>query len=141
VFDLPKSVAYAGDVINSYSLGDRMRAEGGDFFKKVPAGGDLYIMKSILHDWDDDASLKILGNVRDAMGEGSRLLVIDSVLDEGNRPSFGKMTDILMMISAGGKERTRTEWDTLLGRAGFRIRKVHATVSPHSIIEADRAER
>jgi hypothetical protein len=139
VFDLPKAVAHAGEVISSYSLGERMRAEEGDFFKKVPGGGDIYIMKSILHDWDDDASLKILGNVRDAMGEGSRLLVIDSVLDEGNSPSFGKMTDILMMVSAGGKERTRAEWETLLGRAGLRIRKIRATVSPHSIIEADRA--
>lgn len=138
VFDLPKALLNAGKVIEEFSLGDRMKAEEGDFFKKVPAGGDLYMMKSVLHDWDDEASGKILRNVHDAMNSNSRLLIIDSVIEEGNKPSFGKMTDILMMVTAGGKERTRAEFEVLLDKTGFRIRKIHPTISPHSLIEVEK---
>ena len=69
------------------------------------------------------------------MDQKARLLVIESVLDEGNLPSFGKMTDILMMVSAGRKERTLTQWNKLLASAGFKIRKIHLSISKHSIIE------
>ena len=100
--------------------------------------GDLYILKSVLHDWDDDSTLKILRNVHKVMDQKSRLLVIESVLDEGNLPAFGKMTDILMMVAAGGRERTRTQWKSLLAASGFRIRKIHPTISHHSIIEASK---
>jgi hypothetical protein len=137
LFDLPQAVTRAGEVIEEYCLGDRMEAIAGDFFKEVPRGGDLYIMKSVLHDWDDDAAAKILGNVKKAMQSTSRLLIIDSVINKRNKPSFGKMTDILMMVSAGGKERTRAEFETLLNRTGFRIRKIYSTISPHSLIEAE----
>jgi hypothetical protein len=139
VFDLPNAVRQTGEIIRQFSLEDRMTALGGDFFKSVPPGGDLYILKSVIHDWDDADALKILRNIYVAMGQGSILLIIDAILDEGNRPSFGKMTDILMMVSAGGKERTLEEFRSLTEKAGFRIRKVHPTVSPHSIIEAEKA--
>ena len=108
----------------------------GDFFESVPGGGDLYILKSVLHDWDDEDSIKILGNVHRAMAQKSRLLIIESVLDEGNLPSFGKMTDILMMVAAGGKERTLGQWENLLSASAFNIRKIHPTISHQSIIEA-----
>jgi len=136
LFDLPGALSGANDIIDRFSLKGRMELVGGDFFENVPAGGDLYILKSILHDWDDESSIKILGKVHKVMGPKSRLLVIDSVLDEGNHPSFGKMTDILMMAAAGGKERTLKQWESLLSASGFIIRKIHPTISPHSIIEA-----
>ncbi len=138
VFDLPNALSRAGEVIDGYSLENRMETAGGDFFKEVPRGGDLYMMKSVLHDWNDEDSLKILGNLHRAMKPEARLLVIESVIGKINEPSFGKMTDILMMIAAGGKERTRQEWEALLDRAGFRIRKIHSTISPHSLIEAEK---
>ncbi len=138
VFDLPHALVRAGEVIEAYALEGRMESSGGDFFKEVPGGGDLYMMKSVLHDWDDESAAKILHNVHDAMEGHSRLLVIESVIERGNKPSFGKMTDILMMVSAGGKERTRAEFEALLQSAGFRIRKIYPTISPHSLIEAEK---
>lgn len=138
VFDLPHAIVRNGGVMEEHVLEGRMEFSGGDFFKEVPAGGDLYMMKSVLHDWNDESAAKILQNVHAAMEDHSRLLVIESVIEMGNKPSFGKMTDILMMVSAGGKERTREEFEVLLHNVGFRIRKIHPTVSPHSIIEAEK---
>ncbi|MEN8157806.1 MAG: methyltransferase [Bacteroidota bacterium] len=138
VFDLPNALSRAGEVIGEFSLENRMETLGGDFFKEVPAGGDLYMMKSVLHDWSDEDSLKILANLHRAMKPGARLLVIESVIGKMNEPSFGKMTDILMMIAAGGRERTRHEWKALLERARFRIIKIHPTITPHSLIEAEK---
>ena len=135
LFDLPGALSGAKANIEIYSLEGRMELVGGDFFENVPAGGDLYILKSILHDWDDESSMKILGKLHEVMGPQSRLLVIESVLDEGNHPSFGKMTDILMLAAAGGKERTLKQWESLLSASGFSIRKSRPTISPHSIIE------
>jgi len=135
LFDLPGALSGAKANIEIYSLEGRMELVGGDFFENVPAGGDLYILKSILHDWDDEFSMKILGKLHEVMGPKSRLLVIESVLDEGNHPSFGKMTDILMLAAAGGKERTLKQWESLLSASGFSIRKSRPTISPHSIIE------
>lgn len=135
LFDLPIALSGADDIIDRFSLKGRMELVGGDFFENVPAGGDLYILKSILHDWDDESSMKILGKLREVMGPKSRLLVIESVLDEGNHPSFGKMTDILMLAGAGGKERTLKQWESLLSASGFSIRKIRPTITPHSIIE------
>ncbi|MFH0757696.1 MAG: methyltransferase [Bacteroidota bacterium] len=138
VFDLPNALVRAGEVIAGHKLEGRMEAVGGDFFKEVPGGGDLYIMKNVLHDWDDEFSLKILQNVHRAMAGHARLLVIDAVIGMDNKPSFGKMTDILMMVSAGGKERTKPEFDGLLKMAGFRIRKIYPTISPHSLLEVEK---
>ncbi len=141
VFDLPHALVRSGEVIAGHSLEGRMEAVGGDFFKEVPGGGDLYIMKNVLHDWDDESSVKILQNVHAAMEGHSRLLIIESVIDQGNKPSFGKMTDILMMVSAGGKERTKPEFDALLKKAGFTIRKIYPTISPQSLLEAEKIFR
>jgi len=135
VFDLPGAISKAERIIGEFSLEERMDAVAGDFFDKVPEGGDLYLMKSILHDWSDEDALKILTRVREAMPDSSRLLVIEPVIGKNNRPEFGKMTDILMMAAVGGKERTRNEWEALLTDAGFMIRKIHGTVSPQHLIE------
>ena len=135
LLDLPTVVAGSPEIREGFSLGGRMEILEGDFFKSVPEGGDLYILKSILHDWDDELSKKILGNVHQAMPPKSRLLIIEAVLDEGNLPSYGKMTDILMMVAAGGKERTLSQWENLLSTSAFRIRKIHPTISHQSIIE------
>ena len=138
VFDLPQAILKTRTLIDAYSLGDRLEMVGGDFFESVPGGGDLYMMKSVLHDWDDESSIKILNNVREAMSPSSRLLIIEAVIEEGNTPSFGKMTDILMMVALGGKERTRAQFESLLSQTGFKIRKIHSTITPHSIIEAEK---
>jgi len=136
VFDLPGVISRSSEIIEDYALTGRMVAMEGNFFESVPGGGDLYILKSVLHDWDDESSGKILSRLHGVMDHKSRLLVIEAVLDEGNQASFGKMTDILMMVAAGGRERTSTQWETLLAASGFKIRKIHPTISHNSLIEA-----
>jgi len=136
LFDLPAALNESVKVIDGYGLHGRMEAIGGNLFDEVPGGGDLYILKSVLHDWRDEDAGRILENVRKAMGDHSRLLIIENVLEEDNRPSFGKMTDILMMVTAGGKERTRAEWEGLLSASGFQVKKIYPTITPHSLVEA-----
>lgn len=138
VFDLPQAIPKNRTLIDAYSLGDRLEIVEGDFFKSVPEGGDLYVLKNVLHDWDDESATKILTNVHNTMPETSRLLIIEAIIEEGNTPSFGKMTDILMMTAVGGKERTRIQFESLLSRSGFRILKIYPTIGPHSIIETEK---
>lgn len=138
LFDLPGALVHAETVTGSPSLNGRMKAIPGDFFSEVPGGGDLYILKSVIHDWDDEDALKILANIHRAMDPAARLLIIESMIGKANRPSFGKMTDILMMAAAGGMERTRIQFEHLLRKAGFRIRKYYPTLTPHTIIEAEK---
>jgi hypothetical protein len=139
VFDLPQSATLAVKFIERYGIGDRCTFTDGNFFEIVPEGGDLYIMKNILHDWNDESCLILLRNLEKAMSSAARLLVIDPYVADGNVPSFGKMTDMLMMTALGGKERTRDEFRILLHQAGFRIRKIYRTISQLMLIEAEKA--
>lgn len=117
-------------------LETRCRLEAGDFFENVPPRGDLYLLKQVLHDWQDDGAEKILRNCRAAMAGGARLLVIEIMLPEFGRPSLAKLTDLEMLVMTGGRERSLAEYRTLLESAGLKILKVHPTRSPFSIIEA-----
>ena len=138
VFDLPQAQGQAMEIIEQYGIADRCKFMAGSFFESLPEGGDLYMLKSVLHDWDDEQCMKILSNLYKAMSAESRLLIMESIIEEGNRPSFGKMSDVLMMVAVGGKERTRVEYSILLQKAGFRIRKIRRTVAPLSLIEAEK---
>jgi predicted transcriptional regulator len=140
LFDLPHLTSQAKKTFEQNKLApDRVEVISGSFFDKIPEGGDLYILKNILCDWDDESCRKILGNIGSVMTKTSRLLIIDSVIDEGNKPSFGKMNDILMMVSVGGKERTIAEFNNLLQHTGFRIKKLHNVVSSMKLIEGELA--
>ncbi len=136
LFDLEHVVAGARPRIAGMGLGDRCATESGDFFKAVPAG-DAYIMKHIIHDWDDDRALTILRNIRTAMG-GTRgkVILLESVLPAGNAPDFGKVIDLEMLAMPGGRERTAEEFDALFARAGFELTRIVPTQSPLSVIEA-----
>jgi len=138
VFDLPQSESLAVKFIERYGIDDRCTFVAGSFFETIPEGGDLYIMKNILHDWNDDSCLVILRKIVMAIPSASRLLIIDPYVAEGNKPSFGKMTDMLMMTALGGKERTKDEFRILLDQAGFRILKIHRTISQLILIEAEK---
>ena len=129
LFDLPH-------VIKSAIVGDRLEMATGDFFVKVPSGGDAYIMKHIIHDWDDERAITILKNIRQAMNPGGRVLVVESVIADGNGQDFGKLLDIEMLVSPGGKERTAAEYEDLFARAGLRLVRIVPTKSPYSVIEA-----
>lgn len=120
----------------STSVGDRCEYVTGDFFAGVPSGGDAYMMKHIIHDWDDERAITILKNIRHAMNQGGRVLVVESVIADGNGQDFGKLLDIEMLVAPGGKERTAAEYEDLFRQAGLRLTRIVPTKSPYSIIEA-----
>jgi hypothetical protein len=137
LYDQPQVVtaASASGFIAAADVRRRCRTVGGDFFASAPAGADGYIMKYIIHDWDDDKSLRILRNCRAAMAPGGRVLVVDHVIPPGNGANWGKLLDINMMVSPGGQERTREEFRDLFARAGLRLARIVPTASPLSILE------
>ncbi len=112
VFDLPE--ASRGEA----TFSDRIEFVAGDFFERVPVG-DVYILSTILHDWDDERAAAILRTIHAAASSGARLLVIDSVVPEGNEPHGAKWLDLLMLTLFGGRERDETQWRSLLADAGF----------------------
>ena len=114
----------------------RCRIESGSFFDTAPTDGDLYVMRRVIHDFDDDRAAAILTNIRRHMPEGSTLLLLESVVPPGNTPHFAKTLDLDMMIFVGGRERTERQFDSLLDRAGFRMTRVIPTISTLSLIEA-----
>lgn len=116
---------------------DRVEVVSGDFFQSVPAGADLYIMKHIIHDWDDTLSIKILKNIRSSMNDNGKVLIIEMVVPEGNEPHPSKMMDIQMLIAEGGKERTGNEYKDLLEAAGLKLRSIIPTKSPYSLVEGE----
>ena len=115
---------------------DRMEAISGDFFESVPTGADAYLLRFILHDWDDAAAGLILGSVRRSIKPTGRLIVIESVIPEGPAFNLGKWTDLQMLVCVGGRERTESEFRALLSTAGFDLQEVVATASPLSLLVA-----
>ena len=113
-----------------------MTIAAGDFFKTVPKGADAYLLWHILHDWSEDRCHAILDNVRKAREPGSRLLIIEMVLPEGDAPHRGKMIGLLMLVMAGGQERSELEYRQRLDSAGFALTRVVPTRSAVSIVEA-----
>jgi O-methyltransferase domain len=107
-----------------------------DFFEQVPSGCRAYVMKSVIHDWDDESAHKILVNCRRAVPKDGALLLVELVLAEGNLPSLGKTIDVAMMVLTGGKERTEQEYRDLLSAAGFRLNQVYPTSADYNVIEA-----
>jgi hypothetical protein len=108
----------------------------GSFFDTVPAGGDLYLLKNIIHDWPDDKAHEILENVRAATGDGARLVLVESVLPQHDRDFSTKWLDLEMLVGNAGRERTADECRKLLQKAGFRMTRVIPTASPFSLVEA-----
>jgi hypothetical protein len=137
LFDLPHVVAGADEMLERESVTARVEKVGGDFFAEVPSA-DGYIMKHIIHDWDDERCLKILQSIHRAMNDGGKLLIVEVVVPEGNEPHYSKLLDLEMLVSPGGVERTANEYQELLARAGFRLTRIIPTKSPFSIIEAVR---
>ncbi|MDT5236894.1 MAG: hypothetical protein QOF47_2881 [Mycobacterium sp.] len=136
LFDAESVVEGAPAVLDAAGVADRCTAVGGSFFESVPSGGDAYVLKHIVHDWDDSTALAILRNVRAAMSRDAKLLVIESVVPDDNREHVSKMIDLEMLVVATGRERTSAEYAELLRTAGFRFTRVIPTVGPTSIVES-----
>ena len=136
LFDLPDVLRDAQKNLKALGVADRCAIVAGNFFDSVPAGGDVYLLSQIIHDWDDDRSLIILRNCRAAMTLQSRLLLIERVVPEDDQPSEAKGLDLHMMVLLAGQERTRPEYRLLLDSAGFRLLNIFELPSEVSIIEA-----
>ena len=136
LFDMEHVVAEAPAHLEKQGIADRVSIESGSFFESVPEGGDAYIVSHIIHDWNEEQCLTILGNIRRAMKPDGKLLIVEFVLPEGDTPHLGKLADIVMLVVPGGQERTPAEYDELLAKAGFRMTRVVPTESPVSIVEA-----
>ena len=135
LFDQPSVVEGARTRFEAEQLTERCTLIGGNFFESVPAGGDVYMLKFIIHDWDDEAAIKILRNIRRAVKWNGRILVVENVIPPGNRPSFGKLQDVEMLVITGGRERTKAEYHMLFDTAGFKLTRVITTQSSMSIVE------
>ncbi len=136
LFDMPHVVRDAPGFLQQRGMADRVRIEAGSFFESVPAGADAYIMSHIIHDWQEEQCLTILGNCRRAMTRQGRLLLVEIVLPPGDTPHPGKMLDMVMLMVPGGRERTEAEYAALLQKAGLRLTGVTPTASPVSVVEA-----
>lgn len=141
VFDQPAVVAGAQRTLDAADMSDRAEIVGGDFFESVPAGADVYLLSMILHDWDDESCLTILGNIRSAMAPGGRLLVIDPVIPEDDSAHIGKFIDIYMLMHFAGRERTEAEFVRLFAAAGLRHVETRHSGAPSSllVVEAEQA--
>jgi len=131
------------DTQRSFDVADiagRARFIQGDFFAHVPEEGDLYILKSVLHNWDDTAAAAILRKCRDAMSKHARLLVAERVIPLGNLPSESKLFDVNMLVTTGGRERTEAEYASLFRAAGMTLTKVTPTTSHLSLVEGARSD-
>ncbi|MGD9720361.1 MAG: methyltransferase [Pirellulales bacterium] len=133
--DLPGVIERARPLIAAAGLSDRLQTHATNFFAAIPQGADAYLMRHIIHDWDDDESQRILRNVRQAMPADGRLLLVESVIPAGNDPGFAKLLDLNMMVIPGGKERTAAEYRELFQASGFHLASITPTRADVSVIE------
>ena len=139
LFDQPHVAEGATRRFAREGLSARCQAFGGNFFQVVPAGADAYLMKFILHDWNDEQAATILRNVHRAAIPGARLLVVEMLVPPDNaEPSLARLDDINMLVMTGGRERTEQEFAQLFGAAGFDLVKVHKTEGPMCVLEGVR---
>jgi hypothetical protein len=138
LFDLPYAIEGARQQLTAAGVIDRCALVGGDFWEGVPAGGDAYVLRWILHDYDDERDLRILRHCRAAMPSDGRLLAIERVIPVGENLTARepKFLDLQMLLSFGGQERTEPEFRHLFAAAGFRLARVIPTGTPSSILEA-----
>jgi ubiquinone/menaquinone biosynthesis C-methylase UbiE len=136
LFDRPTVIDGARDAIGDKGLDDRCERVGGDFFESVPSGGDAYLLKYILHNWNDERVGAILRSCRRAMKPSARLLVVEQLVQPGNAPDPVRLLDLEMLVLVGGRERTEEEFRAMLAASGFALQRVVPTRLPLSILEA-----
>ena len=147
LFDLPHAIAAAAPQLDRVGVAGRCELVRGSFFESVPAGADVYLLKSVLHDWDDERSVTILGACRRAMesSAGARLFVIERLAAERvgatARDRAIARSDLNMLVSLGGRERTEAQYRAMLCRAGLEPGRTHELAGEFSAIEAIVADR
>lgn len=143
VFDQPAAAERAKEQIARSGLVDRCQAIGGDFFKEVPVGGDAYILKHVIHDWDDDRAVAILRNCHRAMSPQGKLLIVEGVypprISQSPESRGAAANDVNMLVSTGGRQRSEVEFRSLYESVGFKLARIVPTVARVSVIEGIRA--
>ena len=136
--DLPHVIAEAPRALAAMGMAGRVEAVAGDFFQGVPEG-DVYLLKQVLHDWDDDQCVTVLRNCARAMRPGGRVVIVEMVVPDDGTPGLAQVMDLNMLVMLPGRERTGAEFDALVRAAGLSPGKVTETRSPFSLVEATRA--
>jgi predicted O-methyltransferase YrrM len=136
ILDRPHVLPDAEELLSAAGVRDRVELTPGNFFETVPAGGDVYLLSMILHDWTDEEARQLLATIRRAIPDAGRLLIVDAVLPPGDTPHFGKLLDLTMMAMLTGRERSENEFAALLEAAGFRLVEVAQMAAPTSLMEA-----
>jgi ubiquinone/menaquinone biosynthesis C-methylase UbiE len=134
--DLGHVIAHASDRLKAAKVLKRCQLIEGDFFQAVPAGADAYLMRHIIHDWDDERSILILKNIRKILPAHGRVLLVEGIVEPGNKPSMAKSLDLTMLLITGGMERTESQYEQLFQAAGLRLERIVPTASDISVIEA-----
>jgi hypothetical protein len=136
LFEQPCVVAAAQGLLGAAGVADRCRIEAGDFFDRVPTGGDLYLLKAVIHNWNDEAATAILANCRRAMSRHARIVIAEAPLDPA-KSSIDSLMDLHMLVVHGGQERTEAELGELLSSSGFRMKSALTTDAGISLIEGE----
>jgi len=140
LYDQKETTARAPQLFSNYQLNNRVQIIAGNFFEQIPSGADLYIMKSIIHNWDDEHCIKLLRNVHHAMSNKSKIVIVEMIVSDDNTLELAKLLDIQMLACMqGGKERTREEFDYILEKSGFKRTRIFKTIAPISLIEAKKS--
>jgi hypothetical protein len=135
LFDLGHVVGRAAGNLQQLGVADRCQVIEGSFFDTIPAGADAYVFRHIIHDWNDEQCVQILGHCRRVVPSDGRVLLVECVVPPGNAPSIAKDFDMTMMTFPGGIERTEAEFRTLLDRTGFQLTSVTPTATMVSVVE------
>lgn len=135
LFDAEPVIREATSLLAEHGVADRCETVGGDFFQTAPAGGDGYILKHIIHDWNDEQCVTILTHCREGIVPGGKVIVVEMVVPDSNEPSISKLLDLAMLANLPGQERTADEYGILFQKVGFALTRIVPTMSPYSILE------
>jgi hypothetical protein len=123
------------DIVLDDKYNGKIRLVSGDFFQSVPENGDLYILKQVIHDWDDEKAIRILKTVKRSMRADSKLLLVEAMMEEDERNWYKLYLDILLLTMFDGKERSRDQFEHILHQSGLKINTIIHTRSPISLID------
>ena len=139
LFDMPHVADRAQQRIEAVGVGERCKAVGGDFFLEVPSGGDAYILKHVIHDWDDARAVTILRNCHRAMDPQGKLLIVEGIypsrIDQSDASRGAASNDVNMLVCTGGRQRSEAEFRSLYDAAGFKLTRIIPTQASASVIE------
>jgi hypothetical protein len=134
LFDQPHVVAGAAPVLERAGVADRCEVVSGSFFEAVPRGADAYLLKSVIHDWDDSPAIEILRQCRAAIADTGKLLLVEYLVRPGNEPDPLKFRDLMMLVMVGGRERTAEDFRRLYAEAGFRLTEIIPAAPYHVVV-------